>query len=143
MNQQRIIMNFSASPNTEDIETIANDICASLPDEILEVCEELSIRVEDFPDDATQSEMELDDMYDLVALYRSGSEIAPGVKRKVANDDHFLILYRRPILDLWCETGEDLTNLIRDIMIQELGDNFDFSESEIEEMSQRHHQGML
>ncbi len=54
-----------------------------------------------------------------------------------------LFLYRRPILDLWCHTQDDLTNLIREVMIEELASNFDFSESEIEEMAARHHQGML
>jgi predicted Zn-dependent protease with MMP-like domain len=143
MDQHRIIMNFTAPPGTDDLETIAAEILTALPEEILEHCESLAIQVEDFPDDATQAEMELDDPYDLVALYRSGKEISPGVERKVANDDDILILYRRPILDLWCDTQDDLTNLIREIMIEELGSNFEFSEDEIEEMTARHHQGML
>jgi predicted Zn-dependent protease with MMP-like domain len=87
--------------------------------------------------------MELDDPYELVALYRSGKEISPGVERKVANDDDILVLYRRPILDLWCDTQEDLTALIREVMIEELAGNFDFSDDEIAEMTRRHHQGML
>lgn len=143
MEQHRIIMNFSAPPSTEDVETIAGEILATLPEEILEYCENLAIQVEDFPDEATQAEMELEDPYELVALFRSGKEISRGVQRKVANDDDVLLLYRRPILDLWCETQEDLTNLIREIMIEELGNNFDFSEDEIEEMTARHHQGMF
>lgn len=143
MEQHRIIMNFSAPPSTEDIETIAGEILATLPEEILEYCENLAIQVEDFPDEATQAEMELEDTYELVALYRSGKEISRGVQRKVANDDDVLLLYRRPILDLWCEMQEDITNLIREIMIEELGNNFDFSEDEIEEMTARHHQGMF
>lgn len=143
MDQHRIIMNFSSPPGADDIETIAAEIFASLPEEILEHCESLAIEVEEFPDDATQAEMEIDDPYELVALYRSGKEISPGVKRKVANDDDVLFLYRRPILDLWCDTQDDLINLIREVMIEELASNFDFSENEIEEMAARHHQGML
>ena len=143
MNQHRIIMNFSAPPSVDDLETMAKEILASLPEEILENCDELAIRIEDFPDDAVQSEMELDDLYDLVALYRNGKEIAPGVQRKIANDDDLLILYRRPILDLWCDTQDDLTGLLREVMIQELASNFEFSEDEIEEMTGRHYQGML
>lgn len=143
MNQNKIIMNFSAPPSAEDIETIANAIQASLPEEILEYCEEMAIQVEEFADDATQAEMEVDDAYDLVALFRSGKEISRGVERKVANDDDVLILFRRPILDLWCDTQEDLTTLIREVMIEELGNNFEFSEDEIEEMAARHYQGML
>ncbi len=136
-------MSFSAPPSLDDIETIAAQLLENLPEEILECCEALGIAVEEFPDDATTAEMELDEPYELVALYRSGKEISPGVERKVANDDDVLILYRRPILDMWCDTQEDLTNLIREVMIEELAQNFDFSEDEIEEMTARHHQGML
>ena len=143
MEQHKIIMNFSAPPSTDDVETIAKEILASLPEEILEYCDTLALQVEDFADDATQAEMEIDDPYELVALYRSGKEISRGVQRKASNDDDVLILYRRPILDLWCDTQEDLTNLIREVMIEELGQNFEFSEDEIEEMAARHHQGMF
>src|SRR5690606_29385372 len=110
---------------------------------ILELCEDLAIEVEDFPDETVESEMELDDPYDLLALYRSGKQIAPGVQKKVANDDDVLILYRRPILDMWCETGEDIAQIVREVMIEELGNNFEFSEDEIEEMARRHYQGRL
>jgi predicted Zn-dependent protease with MMP-like domain len=143
MNQHKIIMNFSMPPSAEDIETMAKDILTNLPEEILEYCETLALQVEEFADDATQAEMEAEDPYELVALYRSGKEISRGVERKVANDDDVLILFRRPILDLWCDTEEDLTNLLREVMIEELGRNFDFSEDEIVEMTARHHQGML
>lgn len=143
MDQHRIIMNFSRPPGADDIETIAGEVLTSLPEEITEHCESLAIEVEEFPDEATQAEMELDDPYELVALYRSGKEISPGVERKVANDDDILVLYRRPILDLWCDTQDDLTSLIREVMIEELASNFDFSDDEIEEMTRRHHQGML
>jgi predicted Zn-dependent protease with MMP-like domain len=143
MDQHRIIMSFSRPPGADDIETIAGEILSSLPEEITDHCESLAIEVEEFPDDATQVEMELDDPYELVALYRSGKEISPGVERKVANDDDILVLYRRPILDLWCDTQEDLTALIREVMIEELAGNFDFSDDEIAEMTRRHHQGML
>ncbi|HEU4837953.1 MAG TPA: metallopeptidase family protein [Micavibrio sp.] len=136
-------MSFSRPPGADDIETIAGEILSSLPEEIIEHCESLTIEVEEFPDEATQTEMELDDPYELVALYRSGKEISPGVERKIANDDDILVLYRRPILDLWCDTQDDLTALIREVMIEELAGNFDFSDDEIEEMTRRHHQGML
>lgn len=138
-----IIMNFSAPPSVDDIETIAKELLEILPEELAECCEALAIEVEEYPDEATMAEMEIEDPYELVALYRSGKEISRGVQRKVANDDDVLRLYRRPILDLWCEMHEDLTALIREVMIEELAQNFDFSEDEIEEMTGRHHQGMF
>jgi predicted Zn-dependent protease with MMP-like domain len=143
MDQHKIIMTFSAPPSADDIQQMAEEIYDTLPEEILEFCETLVIQVEEETDDATMADMEIDDPYELVALYRSGKDIAPGVKRKVANDDDVLILYRRSILDLWCETCEDLNSVIREVMIEELGQNFEFSEDEIEEMARRHHQGMF
>ena len=143
MDRQQIIMNFSAPPSADDLEVIAAEALASLPEELVKLCEEVAIQIEDLPDPALESELELDDPYELVAFFRSGSEISPGVKKKVANDDDVLIIFRRPLLDMWCETGEDLSALVRQVMIEELGPNFDFSEDEVEEMARRHYQGML
>ena len=143
MDEKQIIMNFAAPPSLEDMEVIAGGILEALPEELLVFCEELAIRVEELPDSSIEAEMDLEDPYDLLALYRSGKEIAPGIERKTANDDDVLTFFRRPALDMWCETGEDLNALIRQIMIEELGRHFDFSDDEIDEMTQRHFQGML
>ncbi len=143
MEQHRIIMNFTVPPGTDDIETMAADVLASIPEELEAHCEKLAIKIEEFPDDATQAELELEDPYELIALYRSGKEISRGVQRKVANDDDVLFIFRRPLLDLWSDTQDDLTALLREVIIEELARNFDFSEDEISEMTARHYQGML
>lgn len=140
---KQIIMNFTFSPSAEDLEVIAASILEQLPEELVNFCESVAVRVEDFPDAATEQELEVEDPYELLALFRSGKEISPGIEKKTANDDDVLILYRRPILDVWCETGEDLAALIRQVTIEELGRHFEFSEDEIDEMAQRHYQGML
>lgn len=136
-------MQFTAAPTTDDLAGIAAAHLLTLPDELLEKCQDLTIEIEEFPDTATEAEMELDGPYDLLALYRSGSQISPGVTKKVSNNDDVLVLYRRPILDLWCEGGEDLNQLVRQVMIGELGEALEFSESDIDEMTARHYQGML
>jgi len=143
MDGQQIIMSFTAPPSASDMEVLAGSVLDVLPEEILEFTESLAIRVEEVVDEAIESELRLDDSYDLLALYKSGKEISPGVERVTANDDDILILFRRPILDVWCETGEDLTILIRQVMLEELGRHFNFSEDEIDEMTSRHYQGMF
>lgn len=143
MDSKRIIMNFGAPPSLDDLAALAGSLLESLPEELLELCESLAVRLEEFPDISTEQELDLDDPYDLLALYKSGREIAPGIEKKTANDDDLLILYRRPILDMWCENGEDLTYLLRQIMIEELGKNFEFSDDEIFDMAERHFQGFL
>jgi len=143
MERERIIMNFSVAPSAEDIEVMALGALESLPEQLMELCEGLAVKVEDFPDDATQHDLELEGPYDLLALYKSGSQIAPGVIKKTANDDDILFVYRRPLLDAWCESGEDIGILLRQVMIEEIAANFDFAEDDIEEMIARHLQGMV
>lgn len=143
MDRQQIIMNHSTPPSADDLLVIAQGALETLPDELIELCETLTVLVEDFADDAILDEMELEDPYELLALYRSGKQISPGVESKVANDDDAIILFRRALLDMWCETGEDLNILVRQTLIEELAHNFEFSEEEIDDMARRHYQGML
>ncbi len=137
MDRQQIIMTFTTPPGIEELTAIAKSAFQALPEEVLSFCEELCIQVEEFPDTAIENELDLQDPYELVALFRSGGQISPGVQKKVANDDDALIIYRRPLLDMWCETGEDLSGLMRQIMIEELAQNFDFSEDEIAELTRQ------
>lgn len=141
--RQQIIVNFSAPPSADDLAVIARCAVETLPDELVECSRDLQLRIEEFPDTATEQELGLEDPYDLLALFHAGGEIAPGVQRKICNDDDVLVLYRRPILDMWCEGGEDLALMVRQIVIGELGEQFDFTEDEIEEMASRHFQGLL
>ena len=143
MDRRQIVMNFTFPPSPEDVRVIAETAIEHLPDELASFTESLTLQVEELADEALEQELDLDEPYELVALYRSGKQIAPGVERKVANDDDVLILFRRPLLDLWNETGEDINLLVRQVVIEELGQNFDFTEREIDEMTRRHHQGML
>ncbi len=143
MNGKRIIMNFTVPPGLDELEVMAEEVIESLPEELSEFSSDMVLQVEEFPDDATQNDLDLEDPYELLCLYKSGKELSPGIEKVTANDDNVLLLFRRPILDMWCESGDDLAGLVREIIIEELGKNFDFSEDEIDEMAQRHYQGML
>lgn len=141
--RQEIVMNFSAPPSGDDLMVLARQVMDTLPDELSTKCGEIELYLEEFPDEGTEQDMELSSPYELLALYHSGKEISPGVQKKVANDDDRLVVFRRPVLDLWCETGEDLGGLLREIIIEELGRAFEFSEDDIVEMIGRHHQGLF
>lgn len=143
MDRQQIIMNYSVPPSADDLMVIAQSAIDSLPDELAELCEGLTVVVEDFADDAILDEMDLEDPYELIAAYRSGKQIAPGVQSKSASDDDALILFRRALLDMWCETGEDLNSIVRQVLIEEIANHFEFPEEDIDDMARRHYQGML
>lgn len=143
MDRKQIIMSFSVPPSPDDLAVMARDVLDTVPEELVGFCEEMDIVVEEFPDSVVEQELELDSPYELLVLYRSGAEISPGVTKKSTDEDDTLIVYRRPLLDLWCETGDDLSSLLRNAVIEEIGHNFDFSDTEIEDMVGRHYQGML
>jgi predicted Zn-dependent protease with MMP-like domain len=140
---QQIIMNYSVPPNAEELEVIAQSALDNLPEELAEFCEALLIEIEEIPDEALEQEFDLDDPFDMLALFRRSGQISPGVEKKVANDDDTLVLFRRPILDIWCETCEDINMLVRQTVIEELGQVYDFADDEIDEMIQRHNQSFL
>jgi predicted Zn-dependent protease with MMP-like domain len=45
-----------------------------------------------------------------------------------------IFLYRRPILDYWCETGEPLDAIVRHVLIHEIGHHFGFSDADMERL---------
>ena len=86
-------------------------------------------------DRETERAMQLDSPFDLMGLYRgvalpqkSVSDPQPGIDA--------IFLYRRPILDYWCETGEDLADIVRHIVIHEIGHHFGFSDEDMERIEQ-------
>lgn len=143
MDAKQIIMNFTMPPGMDDLDVIASGIIETIPEELAEYCTDLVVQIEEVPDDALQSDLELDDPFELLALFRSGKELTPGVEKKSGAEEDRLMLFRRPILDLWCENGEDLTTLMREVIIEEIARNFDFEDDAIDEMTARHYQGML
>lgn len=143
MDAKQIIMNYTTPPGLNDFETLAEAILQAMPDELNEHCEDLSVVIEDFPDDATQADLELDDPYELLALYRSGKELSPGIEKKTSEDEDTLILFRRPILDVWCENCEDITGIIREVMIEEIARAHDYPDDEIDDMTSNVRQQIL
>ncbi len=141
--RRNIIMNFGSAPSLDDVQTIAEALIETLPEELLELAEDIVIEVVDMPEDHLLQDLDCENAYDLTACYKSGGEISPGVRKTGANDDDVLMLFRRPILDYWCEEGTQFNDILREVMIEEIGSNFDYSDEEIEEMASRHYQGMF
>ena len=129
-----VIMNYTTPPSLEDLEGMAQAHLDNLPDELADYCEDLVLVIEDLPDESIENDLDLDTPFDILALFKNGAEITPGVLAKQQSEDDRLILFRRPILDYWCESYEDLNFLIRQIIINELGQNFDLSDEEIEDL---------
>jgi len=88
------------------------------------------IRVEEFCEPKVEAELDLDSPFDILGLYRGVSLPAKSVF-DTPQDVDMILLYRRPILDYWCETGEDLMRVIRHVLIHEAGHHFGLSDEDM------------
>ncbi|MGZ8996413.1 MAG: metallopeptidase family protein [Rhodospirillales bacterium] len=104
---------------------------ASVPGTFRQYAANLVIRVEDFVDEETEEEMDLESPFELLGLYRGVSLNNKSVSVSTQDMD-MVFLYRRPILDYWCETGEDLAHLVRHVLIHEIGHHFGFSDDDMD-----------
>lgn len=132
METKAIFVGFTVPPSIEDVAEIAEAILDELPDALRKHTARLKITVEDFPDDFVAQEMELETHFDLLGCYQSAGPAAIGHLAGGATRQDTLYLYRRPILDAWAETGDDLAKLINRVIIQEVGHHFGFTADEIE-----------
>ena len=118
-------------PSLADIEALAKRALADLPHQFKDRLGPVVIRVDEFPDADTEAAMRLDSPFDLLGLYRGVALPFKSVSDPRPNIDMILI-YRRPILDYWCESGEDLCAIVRHVLIHEIGHHFGFSDADME-----------
>jgi predicted Zn-dependent protease with MMP-like domain len=118
-------------PSLEDLDVLADAAFKTLPDQFIGNIRNVVIRVEEFPDEETEREMELESPFDILGLYRGVSLAHKSVGDPAAMPD-MIFLYRRPILDYWCETGEDLAHVVRHVLIHEIGHHFGLSDEDME-----------
>jgi len=119
------------APTLADIETLATRALETIPEEFKRHLGPLVIRVDEFPDEETEEVMELDSPFDILGLYRGVALPHQSVSTPRTEID-MVFLYRRPILDYWCETGEDLAAVVRHVLIHEIGHHLGFSDEDME-----------
>ena len=122
---------MGSSPTLHDIETLANRAFAEIPDELARHATAVAIHVCDFPDEETRREMKLDSPFDLLGLYHGVSLDQKSVEDLPQDLDH-VYLYRRPILEYWKEEGGDLMDIVREILLHEIGHHFGFSDADMD-----------
>lgn len=118
------------SPGLEEIESIADAALKTVPEKLLVHVNGIVIRVEDFPDLEVVRDMKLESPFDLLGLYQGVSLDQKSVAATPGDVD-MIFLYRRPILDYWCESGEDLSDLVRHVLIHEIGHHFGLSDEDM------------
>lgn len=118
-------------PSLDDLATIGEAELRRLHPALGRFIDGVPVRVEDFPDDETLDEMGCESPFDLLGLYRGGSLTAE-IRGDTGTLPAMIFLYRRPLLDYWCETGESLRRVVRHVLIHEIGHHLGLSDDDIE-----------
>jgi len=102
-----------------------------IPEEFQEKMKNVEILVEDFPDLETLDSLELDSEWELLGLYVG----VPITEKSVFSMNVLperIYLYRRPILA--AAKNRNMVELIREVVIHEVGHHFGFDDEALDEM---------
>jgi predicted Zn-dependent protease with MMP-like domain len=121
----------AAAPSLGEIEALAADAYARLPEHFRNLCENLIIQVADFPSEEVLNVMNAETEFDLLGLFQGVG--LPFQSTSVLEPlPNMVWLYRRPILDYWAEHEESLGAIVTHVLVHEIGHHFGLSDDDIE-----------
>ena len=120
------------APTLQDIEALADAAFARLPEAFRRRCEGVVIQVVDFPDDETLDEMGAESEFDLLGLFRGAGLSQRGAVDETGQMPNMIWLYRRPLLDFWCDGEDTLSAVVTHVLVHEIGHHFGLSDADME-----------
>jgi predicted Zn-dependent protease with MMP-like domain len=119
------------APSLDDFEELAARAFESLPEEFGALTGDVVFVVQDFPDEDVMRDMQLESEFDILGLFQ-GPDLSDRVANRGHPDPTMVLLYRRPILDYWAEHEEKLGDIIRHVLVHEVGHHFGLSDEQME-----------
>ncbi|MCF1709108.1 metallopeptidase family protein [Tabrizicola sp. J26] len=119
------------APDLDQIESLARAAIDQLPEPFVAAAREVGLRVVDFAPDDILEEMGLSDPFELTGLYDGIPMTEKSVMDQPTRPDT-IWLFRRPILDEWCERGDvALGDLVAHVTVHEFAHHFGWSDEQI------------
>jgi len=118
-------------PSLDDIEALAREAFRTIPDAFRAQTGDVTLLVTDFAEQDVLDELGAESPFEILGLY-AGIPFGEAGTLASPSDLNRIFLYRRPILDYWCETGENLSDIVRHVLIHEIGHHYGFSDDDME-----------
>jgi predicted Zn-dependent protease with MMP-like domain len=118
-------------PSLDELELLALESYATLPNGFRELTGDVIIQLADFPTDEVMDALSLETPFDLLGLFE-GRGIAERWNPATGEGPNRVTLYRRAILDYWVENEETLEAIITHVLIHEIGHHFGLSDDDME-----------
>ena len=119
------------APSLQAFADIAEAAFAALPEQFRTMAGDVQMRVSEFADEDVLDELEIEDAFELTGLYQ-GVDLTRRSVSDPSPHPSMVFLYRRPILDEWCERGDvTLSELISHVLVHEIGHHFGLSDDQI------------
>ncbi len=123
------------SPSLADMELMALEAYAQLPQTFRSLTGEIQIQVTEFPAEEIMDDLSMETPFDLLGLFE-GRGIAERWNPQTGEGPNRVTLYRRAILDYWAENEETLGDIITHILVHEIGHHFGLSDDDMANIEQ-------
>lgn len=119
------------APSLAEFDVLAGEVFRHLPMKFRALCEGLVIQVDDFPTEEVLDQLGIENEFDLLGLFQ-GVGLPFRTESAPVQMPNMVWLYRRPILDYWAEHDETLGDIIKHVLVHEVGHHFGLSDADME-----------
>jgi predicted Zn-dependent protease with MMP-like domain len=118
------------APSLATFEVLAGAVFRHLPKQFRDLCADVVIQVDDFPSKEVLARMRARSEFDLLGLFH-GIGLPLRGESFTGQMPNMIWLYRRPILDYWAEHDETLGDIVKHVLVHEIGHHFGLSDADM------------
>ena len=125
-----------SGPGRDELERIARAAIAQMPAQFREHLTDVVVKIEEFATREVLSSVELECKWQLTGLY----EGHPLTERSIWESGGMppaITLFRQPLLAEMADTGVELEELVRHVVVHEAGHHFGFSDEDMHALEDR------